>query len=448
MTHLVEAKGAALQALQDPVNLTGIQKVCLIVDVQGKLHVLALLDDSAASSSTASTLRSVLQRAAEDFWSGELLLQRRKAHCEGRGNPADDLLFEAIWKEGKPAPLGQGRTFLLERRFSKESWFDASSTPPWPLHPKTPRVVSFYSFKGGVGRTTALASVALQLARSGQRVVLLDFDLEAPGLGSVFPPPSQIAPPLGLLDYLVEFPVLGVKFPLDDIFYAYDDQKALSAGEPIQVGWSGMPDEDYLAKLSRLNLHRLLAPLAVGGGTDDPIRHLLRFVKTEKRPDWILIDSRAGLHDLGGLALSGLAHWHVLFGLDSSQSWAGLSVAVARMGKLLVQANAPQADCLLVHASVPPPPNAEVSKARFLARSHEVFSDLYYERPENDPEDKFYVLVDRDSTDAPHYPISLAHDLQVMGYQSATEVADRLCEGDFNRLATILRSRVENSMPS
>jgi len=321
-------------------------------------------------------------------------------------------------------------------------------TPPWPLHPKTPRIVSFYSFKGGVGRTTALAAVALQLARSGQRVVLLDFDLEAPGLGSVFPPPSHIAPPLGLLDFLVESPVLGTEFPLEDIFYAYDDPKALEGGEPIQVGWSGMPSEDYLAKLSRLNLHRLLTPPTGGPGSDDSLGHLLKHVKDSKKPDWILIDSRAGLHDLGGLALSGLAHWHVLFGLDSSQSWAGWSVAVARLGKLLVQTNRTQADCLIVQASVPAPPNAEASKARFLARSHEIFSDLYYVRPEEDPNDMFYVLEDPDSTEAPHYPISLAHDLQVMGYQSATEVADRLCEGDFKRLAEILVNRVNNSMPS
>lgn len=448
MKHLLEAKKAALEALQDPANLNGSQKVCLIVDVQGKLHVLALLEDSAPGTSVESGLKAVLQNAAEDYWSGELLLQRSKDHCEGRGNPADDLLFETIWKEASPSPYNQTRTFLVERRFSKESWFDAAMTPPWPLHPKTPRVVSFYSFKGGVGRTTALAAVALQLARSGRRVLLLDFDLEAPGLGSVFPPPSQIAPPLGLLDFLVEAPVLGPKFPLEDLFYVYDDPKALAGGEPIQVGWSGRPDEAYLAKLSRLNLHRLLSPPSAGGGPIDPIAELLRFAKSSKKPDWILIDSRAGLHDLGGLALSGLAHWHVLFGLDSDQSWAGLSVAVARLGKFLVQAGKSQADCLLAQTSVPPPPNGESSKARFLARSYEVFSDLYYFRPEDDPSGLLYVLEDSDVTEAPHYPISLAHDYQLMGYQSAGEVAPRLCEGDFKRLVEVLVARVKNSMPS
>ena len=42
--------------------------------------------------------------------------------------------------------------------------------------------VTFYSYKGGVGRTMAMANVAALLARKGRKVVMLDFDLEAPGL--------------------------------------------------------------------------------------------------------------------------------------------------------------------------------------------------------------------------------------------------------------------------
>lgn len=44
------------------------------------------------------------------------------------------------------------------------------------------RFVAFYSYKGGVGRTLALANCARVLAAGGKRVLLMDFDLEAPGL--------------------------------------------------------------------------------------------------------------------------------------------------------------------------------------------------------------------------------------------------------------------------
>jgi hypothetical protein len=47
---------------------------------------------------------------------------------------------------------------------------------------KNGRIVTFYSFKGGVGRTMALANVAFLSAWSGKRVLIMDWDLEAPGL--------------------------------------------------------------------------------------------------------------------------------------------------------------------------------------------------------------------------------------------------------------------------
>ena len=45
-------------------------------------------------------------------------------------------------------------------------------------------VTTFYSYKGGVGRTMALANVAALLAEIGRRVLVVDFDLEAPGVPS------------------------------------------------------------------------------------------------------------------------------------------------------------------------------------------------------------------------------------------------------------------------
>ena len=47
-------------------------------------------------------------------------------------------------------------------------------------------VVTFYSFKGGVGRSFLLANVATILANWGYRVLCIDFDLEAPGLEHYF----------------------------------------------------------------------------------------------------------------------------------------------------------------------------------------------------------------------------------------------------------------------
>lgn len=69
---------------------------------------------------------------------------------------------------------------------------------------RVPRV-AFYSYKGGVGRSTTLAIVARILAKEGFKVAVLDLDLEAPGLNSLLltkPKPS----PFGVVDYLYHMP--------------------------------------------------------------------------------------------------------------------------------------------------------------------------------------------------------------------------------------------------
>ncbi len=47
-------------------------------------------------------------------------------------------------------------------------------------------VVTFYSYKGGVGRSFALANVGTALASWGYRVLCIDWDLDAPGLTHYF----------------------------------------------------------------------------------------------------------------------------------------------------------------------------------------------------------------------------------------------------------------------
>jgi cellulose biosynthesis protein BcsQ len=67
-------------------------------------------------------------------------------------------------------------------------------------------IVTFYSYKGGVGRSMALANVADLMARSGLRVLMVDFDLEAPGLENFFPIEGEvIRGQEGLLDLLLTF---------------------------------------------------------------------------------------------------------------------------------------------------------------------------------------------------------------------------------------------------
>src|SRR6478752_1869153 len=69
-------------------------------------------------------------------------------------------------------------------------------------------VITFYSYKGGTGRTMALANVAWILAANGKRVLVVDWDLESPGLDRFFAPfiePGTLASTNGVIELINEY---------------------------------------------------------------------------------------------------------------------------------------------------------------------------------------------------------------------------------------------------
>ena len=44
------------------------------------------------------------------------------------------------------------------------------------------QTITYYSYKGGVGRSMALVNIACLAAKEGKKILLIDCDLEAPGL--------------------------------------------------------------------------------------------------------------------------------------------------------------------------------------------------------------------------------------------------------------------------
>lgn len=74
------------------------------------------------------------------------------------------------------------------------------------------KTITFFSYKGGVGRSLLLANIARYLALLNKRVFVIDFDLEAPGLHYKFAlsgkgETAEVAPAQarGLLGYIAEF---------------------------------------------------------------------------------------------------------------------------------------------------------------------------------------------------------------------------------------------------
>lgn len=163
--------------------------------------------------------------------------------------------------------------------------------------------VVFYSYKGGVGRTTALIQTAFQLARQGKRVVLVDMDVEAPGLQALLPPTDKPVDE-GLIDYLWERQTCFFdehhqpQIELTNIIYSVKDNQSRRDLFIVPAGKIG---QRYIQRLSILSTTHLFS------ANTDPWYQFEEELWKQYQPDIMLIDARTGLNEWGGLSLLQLA---------------------------------------------------------------------------------------------------------------------------------------------
>jgi MinD-like ATPase involved in chromosome partitioning or flagellar assembly len=183
------------------------------------------------------------------------------------------------------------------------------------------RIITFYSYKGGTGRSMALANVAWILASQGKRVLMVDWDLEAPGLHLYVHPflsDKRLVASEGLIDLISKFETAAIT-PTTVADGAHGESRPV-ASEPgwhlryadisrycIPLAWSfpergtldllpaGRQDETYAARINSFNWTNFYDRL--GGGV------FLEAVKSDmrRRYDYIFIDSRTGLSDTAGV---------------------------------------------------------------------------------------------------------------------------------------------------
>jgi hypothetical protein len=231
--------------------------------------------------------------------------------------------------------LNHRSIWLLDRRLVGADWLRA----PEPLNVKPPRFV-FASLKGGVGRTTALSVVAADLAAQGKSVLIIDLDLEAPGIGSMLLD-SGTVPEYGMIDALVE---IGLR-ELNDAFMI------------DLVGPSGLADRngkiDVIPALGRRSLEnsgevlskisRAYAEKIDGQGKVhsflDKVREIVEYFSDLERYDALLIDARAGLHETTASAVLGLGAHIFFFGLNEPQTFQGYDALLSHLVRIETIAN-------------------------------------------------------------------------------------------------------------
>ena len=169
-------------------------------------------------------------------------------------------------------------------------------------------VITFFSFKGGTGRTMALANVAWIIASRGKRVLVVDWDLDSPGLHKFFLPflsTELYHSTPGIVDIITDYARAAThaehSSPDWHLKYARVLRHAISLdwqfpdGGALDIVSAGRPVRNYSTLLSGFNwdnfYHRLGGGLLFSAMRDDMRRNY----------DYTLIDSRTGLSDIAGI---------------------------------------------------------------------------------------------------------------------------------------------------
>lgn len=194
--------------------------------------------------------------------------------------------------------------------------------------------VTFYSFKGGVGRSMALINTAGILAGRGFRVLVIDLDLEAPGLSYLNPDAPDASPTkrkpkkrslqLGFVDLLSDAKERGQEADLfalsaRDLAERYTQTYSLPEefrefqDGSLHIMPAGKFDGSYAQRFDALDLRQLYQE-----GLGEPlIRAFKKKLAEADLYDFVLVDSRTGFSDEAGICTRDLAdHLMILSGLN------------------------------------------------------------------------------------------------------------------------------------
>ncbi len=197
---------------------------------------------------------------------------------------------------------------------------------------------TFYSFKGGVGRSTALVNAGVELARRGRRVLLVDFDLEAPSLDT-FEALESKEPRLGILDYIQHFLEIGHPDVLDK--YVHQCQVG-AEGKDVWLLPAGGSKSDYPSRIQSIDWGDLYA----NQNGYLLMENFKQQWEDSVRPDYVLIDSRTGLTDVVGICTRQLPDAVAIFYFPNEQNLRGIGRVVREIRS---EAESPRKKDILLH---------------------------------------------------------------------------------------------------
>ncbi|MEU4599902.1 AAA family ATPase [Nocardia sp. NPDC023988] len=395
--------------IAEEVAATGLD-VVIVRDIVGRVSLL--VDDRTAADMSDDSVESWTCRLVEEL--GLYAGEEPMVFASGLFL-AEQLLSRASFGVVPGQSSASGRVGRIENTVVGQDWAQVRAQRAGTA----PRRVALYGFKGGVGRSTATAMLARHLADQGKCVLVVDLDLESPGSGPMLLTAEDM-PTYGVVDQLVESAVDNADGL--DLVVAASGFTARGNGEIWVAPARGIGKSpraySYVDKLNRV-YGEFSGGELFADRMEAAVSACEKMVTMRsRRPDIVLLDSRAGLHDLAAVTISKLSDIALLFGADNSQTWDGYH-DLFKYWCECGQAETVRDKLQMVASMVPD--RRGMSKDQYLSsfveRSWTCFSTLYDDVSGADP--LGYNPSPEDVT-GPHYPIPILFTQDLVGIDAVS----------------------------
>lgn len=416
-----DSLSALITTLRDLAGDDFVQAGTVLRDASGRLSFVA--NREPVSEEERATLGDALIAQLGEY-------ARKDRPIAFRGDMGADPVL--ISDERIPFEFNGAFYNLLDRRIVGAGWLDAPSS----IRPSPPRIV-FATLKGGVGRSTALTVAAADFARRGRNILVIDLDLEAPGLGDLLIEGDRV-PELGAIDYLVEN---GLDRIPDSALNAFVGTSGLTDPQggrvdvlPALGRRSMRAPENILPKLSRAMIEDIVDGKVVSVATQ--ISDMITRITEREAYDAVFIDSRAGLAELAASTLLGLGATVLLFGTAQKQTVEGYRALFAAL-KLLAQRDVSLGRDTEWRTKLRPVYakaglNPEVTQ-RYLDDMYDLFSEyIYDEEVEGTDDDAEALRFARDDSAAPHWPLIVPFSQNFIDFDPS-RLPDQLTESFYDQ---------------
>ena len=296
-----EMRGRVSELLHDHQDLIStVGRLYLVRDLLGRPRIVVSEDIESIAA-----VQQMLHRLSDSL---RTTLGVRSYPFEDAVILADAEMLRELHGEAREIHPRVPDVYWVDRMVTGGDWWTVGDSRP----ERNVTRYTLYSVKGGVGRSTTAAVLSWHLARNGERVLVVDLDLESPGLSSAMLD-RDLLPRFGVTDWFVE-DLVGQGDHVIDGMAVYPSWGMDFDGEVNVVPAHGREPGEYLAKLGRVYLDKDMSWTA-------RLERMLSKLEERYDPSIVLLESRSGLHDIAAATVTALDAQVLLFAINSASHW-------------------------------------------------------------------------------------------------------------------------------